>query len=86
MVVLPTLLRALGVIGPSEEDRARYPDRTWTIDSSTTTTKPRAFYGAVRTSGSPTDSAPKDASAEGGAAAPEVPPGGGSSVDPGRSL
>ena len=81
VVVLPTLLRALGVIGPNEEDRARYPDRTWTIDSSTST-KPRTLYGAVRTPASP---AAQDASADGGAAAPPTTPET-PSVDPGRSL
>ena len=90
VVVLPTLLRALGVIGPSDEDRTRYPDRTWTIDSSAAAAKPRTLYGAVRTPESPEVTAPKDTSADGGAAAPptmpEVPQTGGGSVDSGRSL
>eukprot|EP00286_Rhodomonas_abbreviata_P005116 CAMPEP_0181326484 /NCGR_PEP_ID=MMETSP1101-20121128/21524_1 /TAXON_ID=46948 /ORGANISM="Rhodomonas abbreviata, Strain Caron Lab Isolate" /LENGTH=176 /DNA_ID=CAMNT_0023434943 /DNA_START=6 /DNA_END=536 /DNA_ORIENTATION=+ len=32
VVLSPTLLRAFGVIGESEEDKEKYPDRLWTID------------------------------------------------------
>ncbi len=80
VVVLPTLLRALGVIGPSDEDRARYPDRTWTIDSSSAATKSPTLYGAVRNTTSPAATAPKDA--DNAAISPETPP----TSDPGRSL
>ena len=76
--MLPTVLRSLGVLAPSEEDRTRYPDRTWTIDSGAAPAQPPKYFGAVRQTSTPQAA---DPASEPGSATPDA-----TGSDSGRSL